>query len=225
MTDLHPQVAAQLAELAIQAGRPLVVSDADEVLFAFMASFERYLNRRGLIFDWSSFALTGNVRERGSNAALPAPAVRDHLAAFFENHTEDIAPVAGAREALAELGRAAQIVVLSNLPLAQRAARQRALSHHGMDFPLIANIGLKGPAVRALSDRARAPAVFIDDIPHNHSSVAAAAGAVWRLHMVADPRLARLLDRAPDSHARIDTWPEAAPVLAARLGIAGAAPV
>ena len=53
----------QLDEIEIVRGRPMIITDADEVLFAFMAGLEGYLNGEGLTFDFSSFAITGNVKD------------------------------------------------------------------------------------------------------------------------------------------------------------------
>ena len=76
-----------------------------------------------------------------------------------------------------------------------------------MAYPLIANSGPKGPAVSALAARAGAPVFFIDDGPNHHRSVARHANHVRRIHMIADARLARLIDQAPDSDHRADDWP------------------
>ena len=194
----------------------MIITDADEVLFAFMAGLEGYLNGEGLTFDFSSFAITGNVKD-ANGVALDQQAVRQHLGVFFERHTGELDPVEHAAESLAHLSEQAQVVVLSNIPIAQREARQDALRRHGMDYPLIANEGAKGPAVHDLFSRAEAPAIFIDDIPHNHSSVAEHADDVHRLHFVADPRLARLIPKSDHAHDRVDTWPEARPIIERRL--------
>ncbi len=206
---LREDVRAQLAELTLLPDQPLIVSDADEVLFAFMARFEPYLVAQDLVFDWSSFALSGNIRRASDNQAIDYDEVRVHLREFFANHVEDIDPVPGAARALARLATRAQVVVLSNLPADQHAARRRALVKHGMDYPLITNTGAKGEAVRVMAAQIAAPVVFIDDIPHHHTSVKQAAGDVWRLHFIADRRLAALLGPANDSHQRADDWTEA----------------
>ncbi len=218
---LHDDVRAQLAELVLAPDRPLIVSDADEVLFAFMASFEPYLNAQDLVFDWSSFALTGNIRRRADHQPIEYDEVRVHLREFFANHIEDIRPVPGAAEALSRLARRAQVVVLSNVPIGQLSARRRAMVKHGMNYPLVANVGAKGQAVRAMSARIAAPVVFVDDIPHHHTSVKRAAAAVWRLHFVADRRLAALLGPAEDSDQRADTWTEAVAAIEAYLAAEG----
>lgn len=210
------QILSQLDATPVQAGKPMVITDADEVLFAFMAGLESYLSGEGLSFDFSSFAITGNVKDQDGQP-LDRDAVRSHLGVFFERHTEELDPVDQAADALARLSERAQIVVLSNIPLPQREARQQALRRHGMDYPLIANEGAKGPAVRHLTERANAQAIFIDDIPHNHASVREHAFDVHRLHFVADPRLARLIPKSDDAHERVDTWPEALPIIERRL--------
>ena len=51
--------------------------------------------------------------------------------------------------------------------------------------------------------------VFIDDLPVHHQSVAEHAPQVWRLHMIAEPRVAAHIPPSPHSHARIDDWSEA----------------
>ena len=58
------------------------------------------------------------------------------------------------------------VVVLSNISPAQAPARLRNLTAHGLDVPLLANSGPKGPAVKALAKRAGGPVFFVDDIPH-----------------------------------------------------------
>jgi hypothetical protein len=205
-TELPAPVAEQFATLSLTRGRPLLIVDADEVLFYFMRGLERFLESRELYFDWASYALHGNIRQRCDDAPVAAEILHPLLQRFFAESTEDLEPVEGAAQALADLSRTAQVVVLSNVPMPARHARIRALARHGMAYPLIANTGPKGPAVAAMLRKTLAPAVFIDDIPHNHRSVAEIAPAAHRLHFIADTRLAALLGPAPDCHHRADTW-------------------
>ncbi len=205
---LPAAVAAQLEALALTPGRPLLIVDADEVLFYFLRGLERFLVARELYFDWQSYALHGNIRRRRDDSPVEAEELHLLLQRFFADATEELDPVDGAAAALQRLKTRMQVVVLSNVPVLARQARERALVRHGMDFPLIANSGPKGPAVAALLRRVAAPAVFIDDIPHNHASVAKLAPECHRLHYVADTRLAALLGPAPDCHHRAASWSE-----------------
>jgi len=219
--EIAPEQLAQLSDLALEAERPLLITDADEVLFAFMAAFEAYLEDTGHFFDWSSFALTGNIRRQADKGPVDGADVGNLLAAFFVERTASMAPVEGAAEALEALNKRLQIVVLSNLPLEQRAARQESLHQHGMGYPLIAGAGPKGPLVALIAEAVSAPVFFIDDGPNHHGSVARHADHVRRLHMIADRRLAKLLAAAPHSHHRADDWSEARRLIEGELDAAG----
>ena len=218
---IAPEQLAQLDDLSLKSSRPLLISDADEVLFAFMAAFETYLEDTGYFFDWSSFAMTGNIRRRVDSSPVDGTDVRNLLAAFFYERTASMAPVDGAAEALAALSERLQIVVLSNLPFDQRTVRQEALKRHGMGYPLIAGAGPKGPLVAVIAEAVAAPVFFTDDGPNHHGSVGRHAEHVRRLHMISDPRLARLLAASPHSHHRADDWAEARRLIEAELDAAG----
>ncbi|MFQ5984953.1 MAG: hypothetical protein ACE5LL_05490 [Alphaproteobacteria bacterium] len=205
-SSLHPEVARQLAALALHPPRPLVISDADEVLVGFFASFESYLVDNGLYFTWESYRLAGNIRCLADDVALVQEEIRALVEAFFAGHIERLVPIDGAQEALAALARRAHIVILSNSPLAQREPRRRSLARHGIDYPLVANIGSKAAAVRRLAEQVTGPVYFIDDSPQHHAEVAEAAGRVRRLHFVAEPRLAQLMGPARHSHRRVESW-------------------
>ena len=217
-----PAVQGQIDAVALDPERPLIVTDADEVLFAFMDALKRHLEANGYYFDWSSYALNNNVRRREDDSPASMTELREILHTLFENCIAEMDPVPGAAEALAALARRAQVVVLSNVPQERHGDRRDALVRHGMDYPLVANgTGLKGPAVAALARRAGAPAFFIDDAPPHHSSVAAHANGVRRLHLVAHRRLAELVGRAPDCHHDVADWPAARAVIEAELAAAG----
>lgn len=215
--QIDDAVRRQIEATPVARDRPLLVCDADEVLLQFLAGLEAFLEERGLYLDLASYALTGNIRERTSGEALAADAVQRLLEAFFVERTGRLEPVPGAAEALAALAGDWQILVLSNVPPGKRQLRAETLARHGMPYPVIANAGLKGPAVALLAAQTRGPVVFVDDIPKNIDSVAELAGHVVRLHFVADPRLARLIGRAGTAHARHDDWPAARAFIAATL--------
>tara|TARA_R110002096_G_scaffold126384_4_gene273219 strand:- start:91 stop:753 length:663 start_codon:yes stop_codon:yes gene_type:complete len=218
MSDLHPDVASQLAELRLDPGRPLLISDADEVLFDFMAAFVGYVEEQGHYYDWKSFALTGNIRRPSDDGALSPAEVRLLINTFFQERTSTIPAVEGAAAALEALAAdGVQVLVLSNLPLAQRNDRARALERNGMAYPIIANAGLKGPTVRMLAAQVQAPAAFIDDIGHHHESVAEHAEAVHRLHFSSHPRLRALQGHIPTAHHQAESWEELAAEIRVRL--------
>lgn len=202
-------VIPQIDALTLERGRPLIVSDADEVLLQFMVGLERYLETQDLWIDLQSFALTGNIKRKGTNEPVPPAEMPGLLDAFFAASAHDLDVVPGAAEALAELSERAQVVILTNVPLEAKARRETCLAAQGIPFPVVANKGLKGGAVRRLAERVEAPVIFLDDIPHNLSSVAKAHAPTRLIHFIADPRLAKLLGPAKDSHFHTTLWREA----------------
>jgi len=221
MTDIHADVRPQLETLTLDPGKPLVITDADEVLFLFMRGLESYLHARDMYFDWASYALSGNLRHRHDNSAVPMERVPAMIEDFFEHHTDSLEPVPDAAQSLAALARRAQVVVLSNLPVKQRARRMQALRRHGMDYPVVANVGQKGTPVRHLAARVKGPVFFLDDSPRNLQSVKLAAAEVERLHFVADTRLHGLLGPVTEHHLSTTLWPEARAHIERRLGEQG----
>ena len=205
---LSEEISNQIETLELDPDRPLVISDADEVLLQFMRQFEIYLDRNDMWIDLSSFRLQGNIKYKGSDEAVDMTN-RNIIDDFFAAETLNFSPVEGAAEALTALSKEAQIIILTNLPLAQKSERQINLSKHGMDYPVIVGSGLKGPAVKSLGEKINAPLFFLDDIPHNINSVAEYVPTSGRIHMIADPRLSKLIGAAEGASARIDQWQEA----------------
>jgi hypothetical protein len=205
---LSEEISNQIETLELDPDRPLVISDADEVLLQFMRQFEVYLNRNEMWIDLSSFKLQGNIKYKGSDEVVDMMN-RNIIDDFFAAETLNFSPVDGAAEALTALSKEAQVIILTNLPIAQKNERQINLSKHGMDYPVIVGSGLKGPAVKSLGDKINAPLFFLDDIPHNINSVAEYFPMSGRIHMIADPRLSKLIGAAEGASARIDQWQEA----------------
>lgn len=206
---LDEDVRRALDALDLEADRPLVISDADEVLLQFVAGLERFLDGRGLWLDLQTFALSGNIKEKETGTPVPVEETPALLAAFFEAEAGRLEAVEHAADALRALSERAQVIVLTNVPSAQRDARAESLARQGMDYPVIANKGLKGGAVSYLAERVSAPIFFLDDIPHNIQSVAEAHEPSRRLHFIADRRLAKLLPPSDHSHFHSSHWPDA----------------
>jgi hypothetical protein len=120
-------------------------------------------------------------------------------------HRQNVVP--GAVEALGRIGEVADIVVLTNLGDRYEAARVEQLGRFDIRHRVLCNRGGKGrPVVELLEQMQPSLAVFVDDLAVHHESVAAHAPHVWRLHMIAEPRVAAHMPAAPDAHARIDRW-------------------
>ena len=216
-TQLDPFVTEQIGDLSLSKERPLIVTDADEVLFQFMAGLEGFLERQGYEITLRSFAITGNVRHRETGTVVEPADMKSLLGGFFEEETHRLAPVEGAADALARLSDEADIVVLSNVPFAQRDARARSLADSGMPYPLVANSGLKGPAMASLARLGGRPVFFLDDIPHNLQSVHEAVNDVHLVHFVGDPRLRKLVPAPEADHISSGDWNHTAEHISKRI--------
>jgi hypothetical protein len=197
-----------LSDMGVDAERPLLLVDVDEVLGLFMQGFGRFLEGRGLEFRVDRFALFQNIYRPGEVEHLPIEEGRGHYDDFFRLGCGDMEPAPGGIEALRALSQRASVVILTNAPGPARMARARWLGRHGMDYPLVLNSGPKGPLAAGMALQVRGRAAFIDDLISNLDSVAESAPQVTRFQMVADPRLRPLAPSAPDRHRRIDDWRE-----------------
>jgi hypothetical protein len=192
--------------------RPLIISDCDGVLLEFVAPFVAYLESvHAMTLRLDTFALTGNVRHHDGRvvAATDFPPLLD---GFFATHMPTQSPVAGAAAALAELALDCDVVVLTNIADHHALRRTDELARLGMPYRVIGNQGSKGGPIKALLDEFEPScAVFIDDLPPNHSAAKFHAPHVHRVHMVAEASLRGLIPAAPDADVRIDDWHLALP--------------
>ena len=199
--------------------RPLLITDCDEVLLHMVSHFGDWLGEAHDI----DFAMTGTdfsnaMTRRGTGATLEREQVWPLLNAFFEGEMTRQTLVPGAREAIAALRARADVVVLTNLQDHHNAARVAQLRALGIEERVVTNQGGKGTPVAALvAEYAPDVAVFVDDLAMHLESVARHAPRVFRLHMVAEPAVARHTPPAPHAHARIDDWPTAQAWITARF--------
>lgn len=208
------------ATVPLAAEKPLLVVDADEVILRFAHGFDRFLRGRELFLDLSSYRLHGNVKRQDDGTSV----LDVEVTALLEEFRLDLdwlEAVEHSGEVLGGLSPHMNIVVLSNISEMQAPARARNLKRLGLAFPLVANSGLKGSAVKALSERAGSPAFFVDDIPQHLASAAERAPEVYRIHLIGDERLKPLLPESPHAHLRAEHWREAEAFIRGKLAEAG----
>ncbi len=124
--------------------RPLIVSDCDGVLLHFIAPFIDYLRHaHGLTLSMDSFALTGNVK-RPDGSAVPPQEFPPLLDGFFADWMHNQHPIAGAADALDQLAKACDVVVLTNINDHHATRRTHELARLGMPYRVIGNQGGKG---------------------------------------------------------------------------------
>ena len=205
--------------------RPLLITDCDEVLVHMVRHFADWLGEvHEVDFSYGSWELAKNMRRR-SGEPLTQEEMWGYLHGFFpeQMHRQTIVP--HAREAIAALGARADVVILTNLQDQCQTHRVDQLAAFGIEHRVVCNQGGKGTPVAALiAEYQPSVAVFVDDLPVHHQSVADQAPDVWRLHMVSEPQLAAGIAPAPAAHARIDDWGQAQAWIEARFAAAEPAP-
>ena len=196
--------------------RPLVVTDCDEVLLHMARHFRDWLDEVHAIefpLDRNPFA---SMRRRGGEEMSDAEKWR-YLNQFFDTEMHRQTAIEGAADAVRELSREADVVVLTNLADSYQAMRAAQLREHGIAARVFTNQGPKGAALRRIVEEyAPSRAVFIDDLAHHHASAAEVLPETTRLHFCGDPLIAGHVPcafEAGHAHARIDAWAEALPWL------------
>ncbi len=203
----NARAAALAAEFDIDPHRPLLIVDADEVLFHFMSAFLNFIEEKGHAFVFRSYALAGNVLKEANGIPLAREQVTDLVSDFFKVRTRQIPPDLEAASVISGLlADGIQGIVLSNVPLNAVEDRRYALADAGINLPLAPWSGPKGPAVAALAAKTRKPTAFVDDIASHHESVAELAPAVYRLHYVTHPKLRQLLGAVEAANAQAENW-------------------
>jgi hypothetical protein len=217
MSD-DPETARQIEELAAD-DRPLLVLDVDDVVLEFIRPFPNFLKSRGFGLTLASFRLTGNIAETASGRLIEQPEVTALLGEFFDAQADWQSITDGAAEALAMLGGRAEIVMLTAMPHKHRAVRRAHLDALGLPYPLLTTEMAKGPAVAKLRGNKGRPAAFVDDQPSNLVSARNSVADVHLFHLMADNSLRAFLPPMPNDIAVVDNWRDAAPKIAAALGL------
>ncbi len=187
------------------AHRPLIICDADEVIFDFMNSFENYLHSNNLNFSWNSYALDGNIL-KNNKKAISKEEVHDIINNFFKNKTASMELVKGAKSSLRTLSQRFNILILSNIPFEFYEKRKIALEKHGLNFPFFANKGPKGKAVKYISKIYKQDLWFIDDSPYQVKSVKLAAKKTNTILFIGNKKLENLIINKNYGDFFSNTW-------------------
>jgi len=191
--------------------RPLLISDCDEVLLHMLRHFADWIgDAHGFSLALDATSFRDAVKDKATGAPVAEERIWPLLDGFFDSemHRQNIVP--GAIEALAAIGEVADIVILTNIGDEYHGSRVAQLEAFDIRHRVLCNRGGKGgPVAELIGELRPSVALFVDDLPVHHDSVARHAPEVWRLHMVAEPRVAAHMPAAPDAHARIDSWEDA----------------
>jgi hypothetical protein len=199
--------------------KPLLICDCDEVLLHMVRHFGTWLDEAHAIdFDIAGGDFMNSMTRRDGGPTPGREEMWAMLNEFFPDQMHRQTLVPHAAEALARIGRTADIVILTNLQDDCRVPRIEQLGAFGIAHRVETNQGGKGdPVARLVAEYGDPVTVFVDDLAVHHESVSRHAPDVHRLHMISEPALAPTMPPAPHANARIDDWREAADWIEARF--------
>lgn len=189
--------------------RPLLVSDVDDVVLEFLVPFEAYLKSLGHQLLPKSFRLTGNIVSLENQQPLEEVQVKSILHDFFEQQEQWQTPFGESVSRLQHLGTVADVVFLTAMPPAFTQQRRRLLDRLGLDFPLLATEGPKGPVVSTLHGARNLPLAFMDDMAHNLHSVGDHAPDCLLVHIAPQSEIHRFAPQTAAHVIRANDWQSA----------------
>lgn len=217
MSD-DPETARQIAELARDT-RPLLVLDVDEVVLEFVRPFTAFLGAEGYDLRTDTFRLHGNVVTPETGEVASRETVSALLDGFFAAQENWQTPAEHAVDTIAGLAEKAEIVMLTAMPHRHRDARRRLLDRLGLPYPLLTTEAAKGPAISQLRGVTPRPVAFVDDIPHNLTSVRKSLPDAGLVHLMAHAGMRALLPPLDDDIHAAETWPDAGEAARRHLGL------
>lgn len=201
-------------------GRPLIISDVDDVILEFIEPYQRFLSAQGLKFLPRSFRLTGNVVRVDDETAVTEDIVQKSLHDFFDEQHAWQTPFQHVMTALPALAEEADVVFLTAMPPKFTAKRRQFLNELGLHFPMVAVETAKGPIASLIRDRHTAPVVFVDDMAHNLASVSEHLPDFLLLSLAPPSAVHAMAPKPPEAARVVRDWAEAAPII--RTHFAGA---
>ena len=168
---MTPNTKKQISGLNIDPTLPLMIFDADEVLVHFAEPFSNYLKKHNHRLHLTGYRLDNAIKKSETDDVADPETAKDLVWGFINEETKNQPAAEGAPEALKKLQEYAQIIILSNVPHSVHDDRVLNLKSIGMDYPLISNEGMKGPAVKEILKDHKAESFFIDDNPYQVESV------------------------------------------------------
>ena len=168
---MTPNTKKQISNLNINPNLPLMIFDADEVLVHFAEPFATYIKKHNHRLHLTGYRLDNAIKKADTDEVADPDTAKDLVWGFINEETKSQPAAKGAPQALKKLQAYAQIIILSNVPHSVHDDRVANLKSLNMDYPLISNEGMKGPAVKEILRNHKAQSFFIDDNPYQVESV------------------------------------------------------
>ena len=168
---MTPNTKTQISNLNIDPNLPLMIFVAEEVLVHFAEPFATYIKKHNHRLHLTGYRLDNAIKKADTDEVADPDTAKDLVWGFINEETKSQPAAKGAPQALKKLQAYAQIIILSNVPHSVHDDRVANLKSLNMDYPLISNEGMKGPAVKEILKNHKAQSFFIDDNPYQVESV------------------------------------------------------
>lgn len=192
--------------LNINPNLPLLISDADEVIFEFMESFEEYLLSNSMYFSYKSFKLNGNIYNQETNKPIDSANISIIISNFFQEYAIKMPLIKGAKSALEKLSKVMNVIILSNIPKNYAADRIQCLKDNNMNYAFISNEGPKNIKCLELQKLTNKKVFFIDDLPNQISAVSNYCKNIITIHFLQNKKLLKIIPEVKDSDYNVNNW-------------------
>ena len=192
--------------LNINPNLPLLISDADEVIFEFMESFEEYLLSNSMYFSYKSFKLNGNIYNQETNKPIDSANIPIIISNFFKEYAIKMPLIKEAKNILEKLSKVMNVIILSNIPKNYAADRIQCLKDNNMNYAFISNDGPKNIKCQELEKLTKKKVFFIDDLPNQISSVSNYCKNITTIHFLQNKKLLKIIPEVKDSDYNVNNW-------------------
>ena len=194
--------------LKIDNNLPLLICDADEVIFEFMENFDNYLQLNDMYFSYESFKLNGNIFNKKNNIVINNIYIPSIISKFFEEYALKMPLIKGAKSALKKLSKVMNIIILSNIPKTYAANRIQCLNSNDMHYQLISNDGPKNIKCLELEKLTNKKVFFVDDLPNQISSVSSNCKNITTIHFLQNKKLLKIVPEVKNCAYKANNWEE-----------------
>ncbi|MDG2268354.1 MAG: hypothetical protein P8L69_05455, partial [Alphaproteobacteria bacterium] len=182
------------------------ISDADEVIFEFMESFEEYLLSNSMYFSYKSFKLNGNIYNQETNKPIDSANISIIISNFFQEYAIKMPLIKGAKNILEKLNKVMNVIILSNIPKNYAADRIQCLKDNNMNYAFISNEGPKNIKCLELQKLTNKKVFFIDDLPNQISAVSNYCKNIITIHFLQNKKLLKIIPEVKDSDYNVNNW-------------------
>lgn len=204
---------SQIERLSLNASKPLLVVDADEVLVLFASHLKTFLQNFGWDLNLKGYRLDNAITNLKDGHIADTATYKKLISDFIRDETIRQPEAAGASKVLKMFKHRANIVILTNVPHSAYEKRVRNLSKLNMEYPIVSNTGSKGPALAKLGKLTSGKCIFIDDNPFQINSSAEYTPNWYRFHFTACSIVKKTMPIATAATHRPKTWNEIANLL------------